>query len=216
MQRLMRLMGLESTAPKPNTSKPAPEHAVYPYLLRNLTVSRVNQVWAADITYIRTSLPGGDHRPTPGACPTRWRRASAWRPCTNPWTATVAQDQGSQFTSEDFTDVLLERGIKIQHGWQGRQRQLRRAAPLAEARRSTSPSTRASGSVTLATSASGRGCGYQTPASHDGLPAARQTSPKRLNKIPRVSNPAGSTSRPHLGLKNGVAQLPPEASGQLR
>ena len=52
VQRLMRLMGLESTAPKPNTSKPAPEHAVYPYLLRNLTVSRVNQVWAADITYI--------------------------------------------------------------------------------------------------------------------------------------------------------------------
>ena len=47
-------MGLESTAPKPNTSKPAPEHTVYPYLLRNLTVSRINQVWghAADITYI--------------------------------------------------------------------------------------------------------------------------------------------------------------------
>ena len=50
VQRLMRLMGLESTAPKPNTSKPAPEHTVYPYLLRNLTVSRINQVWAADIT----------------------------------------------------------------------------------------------------------------------------------------------------------------------
>ena len=47
VQRLMRLMGLESTAPKPNTSKPAPEHTVYPYLLRNLTVSRINQVWAA-------------------------------------------------------------------------------------------------------------------------------------------------------------------------
>ena len=50
VQRLMRLMGLESTAPKPNTSKPAPEHAVYPYLLRNVTVFRVNQVWAADIS----------------------------------------------------------------------------------------------------------------------------------------------------------------------
>ena len=49
VQRLMRLMGLESTAPKPNTSKPAPEHAHYPYLLRNLKVSRINQVWAADI-----------------------------------------------------------------------------------------------------------------------------------------------------------------------
>ena len=44
VQRLMRLMGLESVAPKPRTSKPASEHAVFPYLLRNLTVSRVNQV----------------------------------------------------------------------------------------------------------------------------------------------------------------------------
>ena len=52
VQRLMRLMGLESVAPKPNTSKPCPEHPVYPYLLGNLKVSRVNQAWAADITYI--------------------------------------------------------------------------------------------------------------------------------------------------------------------
>jgi len=42
VQRLMRLMGLESTAPKPNTSRRAPEHPTYPYLLRNLTISRVN------------------------------------------------------------------------------------------------------------------------------------------------------------------------------
>lgn len=52
IQRLMRVMGLESLAPKPNTSTPAPEHTVYPYLLRNLEVCRINQVWAADITYI--------------------------------------------------------------------------------------------------------------------------------------------------------------------
>ena len=52
VQRLMRLMGLESTAPKPTTSTPAPEHPVYPYLLRGLTISRTNQAWAADITYI--------------------------------------------------------------------------------------------------------------------------------------------------------------------
>ena len=54
VQRLMRLMGLESTAPKPNTRKPAPEHAVYPYLLRNVTVSRVNQVWGCPAS---TTLP---------------------------------------------------------------------------------------------------------------------------------------------------------------
>ena len=45
VQRLMRLMGLESVAPKPSTSKPAPEHPVYPYLLRNLVIFRPNQVW---------------------------------------------------------------------------------------------------------------------------------------------------------------------------
>ena len=50
IQRLMRVMGLESLAPKSSTSKPAPEHAAYPYLLRNLKVSRVNHVWAADIS----------------------------------------------------------------------------------------------------------------------------------------------------------------------
>jgi len=52
MQRLMRLMGLESVAPKPDTSKPHPEHPVFPYLLRNLVISQPNQVWATDITYI--------------------------------------------------------------------------------------------------------------------------------------------------------------------
>lgn len=52
VQRLMRQMGLESLAPKPRTSDPGPPHPVYPYLLREVTVCRVNQVWAADITYI--------------------------------------------------------------------------------------------------------------------------------------------------------------------
>jgi hypothetical protein len=52
MQRIMRVMGLESVAPKPDTSEPHPEHPVFPYLLRNLTICRANHVWAADITYI--------------------------------------------------------------------------------------------------------------------------------------------------------------------
>jgi len=127
VQRLMRLMGLESTAPKPNTSKPAPEHTVYPYLLRNLTVSRINQVWAADITYIPMAR-GFVYL----VAVIDWysRRVLAWRLsntlettfCVEAVNEAVARygrpeifntDQGSQFTSEDFTDVVLERGIKI-------------------------------------------------------------------------------------------------------
>lgn len=51
VQRLMRKMGLQSIAPKPNTSKPAPQHRVYPYLLRNMEITCPNQVWCTDITY---------------------------------------------------------------------------------------------------------------------------------------------------------------------
>jgi len=52
VQRLMRLMGLETIYPKPKTSRPHPQHKVYPYLLRNLQIDRPNPVWAADISYI--------------------------------------------------------------------------------------------------------------------------------------------------------------------
>lgn len=55
VQRLMRLMGIEAIYPKPKTSRPHPQHKVYPYLLRNLDIGRPNQVWAADITYIPMS-----------------------------------------------------------------------------------------------------------------------------------------------------------------
>ena len=134
VQRLMRLMGLESIAPKPSTSKPAPEHAVYPYLLRNLAVSRINQVWAADITYIPMAR---------GfvflVAIIDWysRRVLAWRLsntletsfCVEALHEALARygrpeifntDQGSQFTSEDFTSVLRDRGIKISMDGKGR------------------------------------------------------------------------------------------------
>ena len=51
IQRLMRLMGIEAVYPKPNTSRPHPQHKVYPYLLRDLTINRPNHVWSSDITY---------------------------------------------------------------------------------------------------------------------------------------------------------------------
>ena len=134
VQRLMRLMGLESTAPKPNTSKPAPEHAVYPYLLRDKVISRVNQVWAADITYIPMAR-GFVYL----VAIIDWysRRVLAWRLSNTMETAFCVEalqdaltrfgtpeffntDQGSQFTSEDFTGVLLGRGIKISMDGKGR------------------------------------------------------------------------------------------------
>ena len=52
IQRLMRLMGIEAIYQKPNTSRPHPEHKIYPYLLRGMKIDRPNQVWATDITYI--------------------------------------------------------------------------------------------------------------------------------------------------------------------
>jgi putative transposase len=134
VQRLMRLMGLESTVPKPNTSKPAPEHAVYPYLLRNLAVSRINQVWAADITYIPMAR-GFAYL----VAIIDWysRRVLAWRLsntlettfCVDALHEALAHygqpeifntDQGCQFTSEDFTDILLDRGIKVSMDGKGR------------------------------------------------------------------------------------------------
>ena len=134
IQRLMRVMGLESTAPKPNTSKPTPEHAVYPYLLRDKKISKVNQVWAADITYIPMAR-GFVYL----VAIIDWysRRVLAWRLSNTLETDFCVEalqealscfgspeifntDQGSQFTSKDFTDVLLERGIKISMDGKGR------------------------------------------------------------------------------------------------
>ena len=83
VQRLMRLMGIAALGPKPKTSKPAPGHRIYPYLLRNLAIERANHVWAADITYI----------PMGGAFSIWWRsstgrRARFWRGgCRTRWTS---------------------------------------------------------------------------------------------------------------------------------
>ena len=67
VQRLMGMLGLAGMAPGPNTSRPHPQHKVYPYLLRGVVVTRPNQVWSTDITYIRLArgfvyLPGGGDR----------------------------------------------------------------------------------------------------------------------------------------------------------
>jgi len=134
IRRLMRLMGLVAVAPKPNTSKPAPGHKIYPYLLRGVSIDRVNQVWSTDITYI--PMPRG-HLYLVAIMDWHSRRVLAWRAsnsmdtrfCVEALKEALARygtpeifntDQGSQFTSEAFTGVLLEHGVKISMDGKGR------------------------------------------------------------------------------------------------
>jgi putative transposase len=124
---LMRRMGIQALYRKPNTSKPAPGHQIYPYLLRKLPVTRPNQVWAMDITYIPMAR-GFVYL----AAVVDWfsRRVLAWRLsitleagfCIEAVEEALAHygrpeifntDQGSQFTSHDFTSVLLKNDIVV-------------------------------------------------------------------------------------------------------
>ena len=124
---LMRRMGIEALYRRPNTSKPAPGHKIYPYLLRGLAVTRPNQVWATDITYIPMAK-GFVYL----AAVVDWysRRVLSWRLsitmtvdfCLEAVEEAMAKygkpeifntDQGSQFTSADFTGLLLANGIAI-------------------------------------------------------------------------------------------------------
>jgi putative transposase len=134
VQRLMRLMGLEALAPKPNTSTPHPDHPKYPYLLRGLVVSRVNQVWSTDITYI-PMRKGFVYL----VAIMDWysRRVLAWRLsntmdssfCVEALEQALKRfgkpkifntDQGAQFTAEAFLKPLRERGIAISMDGKGR------------------------------------------------------------------------------------------------
>ena len=134
VQRLMRIMGLAGMAPGPNTSRPHPQHKVYPYLLRGVVVARPNQVWSTDITYIRLA-----HGFAYLVAVIDWysRRVLSWR-ISNTMDTTFCvdcleealqrygdpeifnTDQGSQFTSESFTGVLKARGIAISMDGRGR------------------------------------------------------------------------------------------------
>jgi putative transposase len=124
---LMRRMGVEAIYRKPNTSKPAPGHRIYPYLLRGMTIDRPNQVWAMDITYVPMAR-GFVYL----AAVVDWfsRRVLAWRVsitmeaafCVEALEEALARygrpeifntDQGSQFTSLAFTEVLTKAGIAI-------------------------------------------------------------------------------------------------------
>jgi len=134
VQRLMRLMGIEALGPKPNTSKPAPGHKVYPYLLRGLTIERPNHVWAADITYIPI---GEGFLYLVAIIDWASRAVLSWRLsntmdtsfCVDALEDALARfgrpeifntDQGSQFTSAAFTARLLAAGIRISMDGRGR------------------------------------------------------------------------------------------------
>jgi len=134
VQRLMRTLGLAGMAPGPNTSKPHPQHKTYPYLLRDVDIIRPNQVWSTDITYIR--LPRGF---VYLVAIIDWysRKVLSWRlsntmdagfcvDCLEEAIKTYGtpeifnSDQGSQFTSDTFTGVLIERGVTISMDGRGR------------------------------------------------------------------------------------------------
>lgn len=134
VQRLMRVMGLEAMAPKPNTSRAAPEHPTYPYLLRNLKIRRINQVWATDITYI--PLAQG-FAYLVAIIDWHSRLVLAWRLSNTLDTSFCIEalqealwrygrpeifntDQGAQFTSDAFTRVLRAAGVKISMDGKGR------------------------------------------------------------------------------------------------
>jgi len=127
VRRLLRLMGLEAIYPKPRLSIPAPGHRIYPYLLRNVPIARANQAWSTDITYIRMAR-GFVYL----MAIMDWfsRYVLAWRLsitlendfCLEALDEALRRhgapeifnsDQGSQFTSEAFTERLLKQGVRI-------------------------------------------------------------------------------------------------------
>ena len=134
MRTVMRRMGIEAIYRKPNTSKPAQGHKIYPYLLRNVAVTRVNQVWATDISYVPMKR-GFVYL----VAVIDWfsRRVLSWKLsitmdvsfCLEALDEALSKhgkpeifntDQGSQFTSEAFTGRLKKDGIAISMDGKGR------------------------------------------------------------------------------------------------
>jgi putative transposase len=133
IRRLMRILGVEAHYPKPNLSRPAPNHEIYPYLLRGVSIERPNQVWSTDITYV--PMRAGflylvaimdwfsrfvlswelSNTMETGFCLAaleaafRFGQPEIWN-----------SDQGAQFTSADFLAPLKERGISISMDGRGR------------------------------------------------------------------------------------------------
>ena len=134
VQRLMRKMGIAALGPKPRTTKPAPGHKIFPYLLRHMVIDRPNQVWAADITYVPI---GQGFLYLVAIIDWASRAVLAWRLsntmdtsfCVSALEEALARfgrpeifntDQGSQFTSAAFTGTLTATGVRISMDGRGR------------------------------------------------------------------------------------------------
>jgi putative transposase len=134
VQRLMRRMGIVALGPKPRTTRPAPGHKIFPYLLRELVIDRPNQVWAADIPFVPI---GRGFLYLVAIMDWHSRAVLAWRLsnsmdgsfCVSALEEALARfgkpdifntDQGSQFTSTAFTGRLLAAGIKVSMDGRGR------------------------------------------------------------------------------------------------
>ena len=132
--RLMRLMGLSAIYQKPNTSKPHPQNKIYPYLLRGMTISKPNQVWCADISYIpmrRGFLYLVAIMDWASRKVLSWRLSNTMDAdfCVAALDEALARygkpdifntDQGSQFTSDAFTGTLKDADIRISMDGKGR------------------------------------------------------------------------------------------------
>jgi putative transposase len=133
VRRLLRTMGLEAVYQKPNTSKPNPEHDIFPYLLRGLVIDRCDQVWSTDITYIRLA-----HGFVYLMAVIDWysRYVLGWAISTTLEADFCIEavgdlldsgsceifntDQGAQFTTPRFTAPLLNKGIRVSMDGRGR------------------------------------------------------------------------------------------------
>ncbi|MCA9458894.1 MAG: IS3 family transposase, partial [Nitrospira sp.] len=134
VQRLMRMMGLQALYPKPRTTQPNRAHRIYPYLLRDLVIDRPNQVWCADITYIPMAR---GFAYVVAIMDWASRKVLSWRVSNTMDTTFCIEalrealqtygppeifntDQGSQFTSTEFTSILEDAGIRISMDGRGR------------------------------------------------------------------------------------------------
>ena len=135
IRRFMKMMGIEALCPKPSTSTPSPAHKKYPYLLRNMEVTEVDEVWCTDITYI--PMPQG-HCYLVAIMDWHSRAVLAWEVSNTMDTAFCLRalqrafkrtgrkprvfntDQGSQFTNPDWIEAIEEQNIKVSMDGKGR------------------------------------------------------------------------------------------------